>query len=141
MIAKRDAAAHVCIIWPTNVQELGLRLLKIRSDRLKSKTRLRTVQFMKATLPQGSGVEDMTLFTEVTEKTELVVVANTIEKCMISKEKHQVLIDCACPTTVAGVDWIKSFISKLNEKERKMVKVKKSARIYKFGGGEKRNSL
>ena len=83
----------------------------------------------------------MTLFTEITETTKLVLVGNTIEECLISKEEHQVLIDCACPTTVAGVEWIKSFISKLNEEERKLVKVKKSARIYKFGGGEKRNSL
>ena len=111
-----------------------------KSDQADFKAKQDLGLFMKANLPHGSGI-DTTLFTEVTETTELVLVANTIDECLISKEEHQVLIDCACPTTVAGVEWIKSFISKLNEEERKLVKVKKSARIYKFGGGEKRNSL
>ena len=85
------------------------------------------------------------MFTEVTETTEVVLVANTIEECLISKEEHQVLIDSACPTTVAGVEWIKSFISKLNEEEKRLVKVKKSARksnkVFKFGDGERKPSL
>ena len=109
-------------------------------DQADEKARQDLGLFMKANLPQGSGIE-ATMFTEVIESAEVVLVANTIEECLISKEEHQVLIDSACPTTVAGVEWIKSFISKLNEEEKKLVKVRKSARVYKFGGGEKRKSL
>ena len=100
--------------------------------------------FMKANLPQYSSSEQA-FFTNVSEKKELVLVASTMQQCQcfISKEEeeHQVLIDCACPTTVAGMEWVKSFISSLTEQDKKLVQVEASVRIYKFGGGERRNSL
>ena len=43
------------------------------------------------------------------------------------------LIDCACPTTVAGVDWVKSFLASLPRKEKELVKVEASSIVYKFG--------
>ena len=44
-------------------------------------------------------------------------------------------------STVAGIEWIKSFILNLREEDKKRVKVEKSTRVYKFGGGETRNSI
>ena len=54
--------------------------------------------------------------------------------------EDSVLIDCACPTTVAGEKWIMGFIQKLSPEDKKRVKIEKSERMFKFGGGEKRKS-
>ena len=49
------------------------------------------------------------------------------------------LLDCACPTTVTGMEWLKTMISRLTEKDNKSVKIFPSSCVYKFGGGKKRS--
>ena len=50
------------------------------------------------------------------------------------------LVDCACPTTVAGQNWIMKFIGRLSMEDKQKVKLFKSQKVFKFGGGERRNS-
>ena len=75
---------------------------------------------------------------------ELVLITrDTLEDLvLISMESAlQALIDCACPSTVAGEAWWKEFRSRLAEEDQRKVIVKDSKKVYKFGGGEKRKSL
>ena len=60
---------------------------------------------------------------------------------MVTTEKAEALVDCACPTTVSGKQWIENFFKDLDENNREKVSVEESERIYKFGGGEKCASL
>ena len=55
-------------------------------------------------------------------------------------QESRALIDCACPSTVAGLTWVKKMISQLTIAQKKKVIVESSNRIYKFGGGERRAS-
>ena len=55
------------------------------------------------------------------------------------KEESQALIDCACPRTVTGKEWLKEFLG--NESWENIKKsIEPSERVYKFGGGERRKS-
>ena len=109
--------------------------------------------FMKTNLPHIT--EDLTFYAEDNnESEELTMFVNsrvdTDKKVMIAEEvmclattiknEDSVLIDCACPTTVAGEKWIMKFIQKLSKEDKKRVKLETSERIFKFGGGEKRKS-
>ena len=86
--------------------------------------------------PEGSYVsceddEELTLLVE-----------NCLEDlCLaVGEARNIALIDSACPTTVAGIEWIRSFVSCLPDNQRKQLNIEKSSRVYKFGGGEKRHS-
>ena len=109
--------------------------------------------FMKTNLPHIT--EDLTFYAEDNnESEELTMFVNSRvdadKEVMIAEEvmclattiknEDSVLIDCACPTTVAGEKWIMKFIQKLSKEDKKRVKLEKSERIFKFGGGEKRKS-
>ena len=50
-------------------------------------------------------------------------------------------IDTACPTSVAGKAFMKRLIAAYPEEVRSKLRLEKSERMYKFGGGEKRKSL
>ena len=50
------------------------------------------------------------------------------------------LIDCACPSTVAGSVWMKNFLGSLSEEWKQVVVNEKSQKVYKFGSGETRDS-
>ena len=75
-------------------------------------------------------------------KEELVFLTEKLEKlCLVTRnEENRSLIDCACPNTVAGTEWLKHFISQLPETEKQRMEVMESNRVYKFGGGEMRPS-
>ena len=86
--------------------------------------------------PEGSYVsceddEELTLLVE-----------NCLEDlCLaVGEARNIALIDSACPTTVAGIEWIRSFVSCLPDNQRKQLNIEKSSCVYKFGGGEKRHS-
>ena len=52
------------------------------------------------------------------------------------------LIDCAaCPSTVAWTVWIKNFLKNLSDEWKDVEVYKESQKVYKFGGGETRNSM
>ena len=62
--------------------------------------------------------------------------------CLLTKNEKRIgIVDCACPTTVAGVDWMVGFNESLDERARNQVCIEPSNRMFKFGGGEKRSSL
>ena len=75
-------------------------------------------------------------------KEEIVLLTEKLEKlCLVTgNNENRTLIDCACPNTVAGTDWLKHFISQLSENQKQRMEVKESQRVYKFGGGEVRPS-
>ena len=54
---------------------------------------------------------------------------------IVTTEKSEALLDCACPTTVTGKKWMEAFFLGLREKDQREVKVIPSENIYKFGGG------
>lgn len=67
---------------------------------------------------------------------EIVLVVDTeLEVLCLSNNQdgNFALVDCACPTTVAGVDWMKNFIKNFTEERKQEIKFNKSNRMYKFG--------
>ena len=73
---------------------------------------------------------------------ELCLLTATMEELVLitRSEELRSLLDCACPTTVTGLEWLKTLLSRLSEKDKKSVEILPSNRVYKFGGGEKRAS-
>ena len=67
----------------------------------------------------------------------VLVVKQTLDNLvLLTVDKHEAVVDCACPTTVSGLKWIENFCADLDEKVVK----EESNRMFKFGGGEKRQS-
>ena len=63
------------------------------------------------------------------------------ELCLAAKEVTNIaLIDSVCPTTVASVRWLNMFVSDMPQSSKENLKVERSSRVYKFGGGERRAS-
>ena len=60
---------------------------------------------------------------------------------LLTVSTRNAVVDCACPTTVAGEAWVQGFIQLLDEESRTLVQYYASKRTFKFGGGEKRVSL
>ena len=81
--------------------------------------------------------------TFVAEEEELTLVMNESleDLALLTVEKSYVLIDCACPSTVTGKEWMNQFFNSLNEEDKSKVSVEESMKVYKFGGGERRKSL
>ena len=77
----------------------------------------------------------------VTEEDEVFIVNETLETLvMLSVTFQQAVVDCACPTTVAGEKWVREFVGRLSVELKLSIKTIESERVFKFGGGEKRNS-
>ena len=74
------------------------------------------------------------------EELTLLVQSRLEDLCLATKDRSRniALVDCACPTTVAGQDWIKDYVLSLPQENKPVVE--KSERVYKFGGGERRPS-
>ena len=60
---------------------------------------------------------------------------------LLTISTHNAVVDCACPTTVAGETWMRDFLEQLDQETKKMVKTFSSERVFKFGGGKKRVSM
>ena len=73
---------------------------------------------------------------------DICLVTATIEELILTTQTEDLraLIDCACPTTVTGLSWMKRMISELSEEQKEKVRINPSSRVYKFGGGERRPS-
>ena len=76
------------------------------------------------------------------EEEEMCLISASMEELvMITRESElRALLDCACPTTVTGLAWLKEMISRLSKEDKKHIKIFPTNRVYKFGGGEKRKS-
>ena len=73
---------------------------------------------------------------------ELVMITEKEEQlCLLVEEAiERGVIDSACSRTVAGISWIKNLINKLEEADKKSVKIEKGGAMFQFGGGKKRRS-
>ena len=89
-----------------------------------------------------SDTEELVMFVNADGVDDEVVLLTEDIVCLATAAhgEDSVLIDCACPTTVAGEKWIMDFIQKLSPEDKKRVKIEKSERMFKFEGGEKRKS-
>ena len=110
--------------------------------------------FMQVNTPSMQAAEAMFLIEAVedferdeidtTRDEDIVLLSNTLEELGLDKNKKEdvsiALIDCACPTTVAGSQWAKDFVSKLSLSQKDKIKTEATQRVFKFGGGEKRKS-
>ena len=83
----------------------------------------------------GSSVHSLIENVEPSE--DFCLITDCLENlCLLSQaEGMRSLIDCACPTTVAGLIWMKQFISQLSNEHKQQILIAESERIYKFGGG------
>ena len=70
----------------------------------------------------------------------LVVKESSEDKGLVSVKDDEAVLDCACPTTVTGVEWMEHFYRNLSAEDRKKVVRKASDKMYRFGEGESRQS-
>ena len=71
---------------------------------------------------------DETIYNVMLDKTEDTFVFTT-------EAMNSAVLDSACSSTVCGRAWLDSYIKSLTEEQRQEVKVSKSNRMFKFGGG------
>ena len=64
-----------------------------------------------------------------------------VSKHGLMDEVGTVVIDTGCIKTVTGQAWYDSFVSSLDTNTRKMISIKKSENIFKFGGGTRKKSV
>ena len=81
-----------------------------------------------------------TLFAEDDEDVILLTSQKLMNLVLLTASCFEAVVDCACPTTVAGEKWINEFISHIDTENRSHIRLIESKRIFKFGGGEKRQS-
>ena len=89
--------------------------------------------FMKSIVENQSSGDD---------SDEVMIVEESLEELiLVTAEEKDALVDCACPNTVTGKEWIEDFCSNLDEIDKLKVTVSESSKTFKFGGGERRKSL
>ena len=70
------------------------------------------------------------------------VVNSSEDLCLTAGKDYNIALDySACPTTVAGTEWVNSFVRSLPEVPRKLMYTESSSRVYNFGGGERRSLM
>ena len=72
-----------------------------------------------------------------------VLITDMMNTLLVKDFNHpgQVVLDTGCIETVAATEWLNNFIQYLHPATRKLIKVEKSKRVFRFGGGEKRQSI
>ena len=55
--------------------------------------------------------------------------------------RNYAVLDCACSSTVCGKRWLNYYLDSLDDKDRVKVKEDPCVKVFKFGGGEKLQSL
>ena len=88
-------------------------------------------------LENCSNTEEINTFTVEVLVTEIM--HTLVAKGLI--HPGQEVLDTGCIESVASSEWINAFIEYLHPSTRKLIKVEKSLRVFKFGGGEKRPSI
>lgn len=64
------------------------------------------------------------------------------ELCLFSVEAtNAAVLDSACTSTVAGKQWLDTFMESMDPEDRKNITVTPSAKVFKFGAGEVKKSL
>jgi hypothetical protein len=88
--------------------------------------------------------EEVALFTMMEPVAEDIVLLTNFDKGNIrqfSEESRKcVVLDSACSSTVCGEDWLDDYLCSLEPTDREKVKKTPSAKVYKFGGGERLRS-
>ena len=79
---------------------------------------------------------------DVAQEEEICLLTQNMNELILATrvEDLRALLDCACPSTVTGLAWMKKMISELSVEQKKKVIIEPSSRVYKFGGGERRAS-
>ena len=54
---------------------------------------------------------------------------------------RKIIIDTGCIETVCGKDWLNDMLNTMDQETRRMVRVFSSKKIFRFGGGERKESL
>ena len=72
-----------------------------------------------------------------------VLVTELLSTLLVKDFKHpgQVVLDTGCIESVTDIERLNNFIQYLHPSTRKLIKVEKSTRVFRFGGGEKRQSV
>ena len=70
-----------------------------------------------------------------------VLVCHTLHTDMLQAGFGQVVLDTGCIKSVCASKWLNTFLNTLHPATRDRVKVEKSNRVFKFGGGQRRKSL
>ena len=68
--------------------------------------------------------------------------ASETEACLLTSEvRNSTVLDSGCTSTVAGKLWIDFYLQSLSNDELSRVNWEKSNKIFKFGGGETKQSM
>ena len=105
------------------------------------------------TVEHGEGdssqeVDESVMFTMVkqdSQNVEDVVLLAGLENGNIKKlckeANRCAVLDSACSSTVCGIDWMEDYFSSLNEQSKLKVERNPGKKQFKFGGGEKLQSV
>ena len=76
------------------------------------------------------------------EDSELVLVSHEeSELCLLIEEAgSRAVLDTACSKSAAGLDWVRNYTELVSPTYSDQLELRPSAKIYQFGGGEKRKS-
>ena len=76
---------------------------------------------------------------------------NTFDTLMTTQEQHEtsgmnqawkkIIVDTGCIETVCGKEWLQDILDSMDIQTRKLVRVHASKKIFRFGGGERKQSL
>ena len=73
---------------------------------------------------------------------EIVLLSGCVDSCYFVKEAvNSAVLDTACTSTVAGENWFETYVASLNDEDRGDIKRTHSSKVFKFGGGERLQSL
>ena len=69
---------------------------------------------------------------EEAQEEEICLLTQNMEELILATrvEDLRALLDCACPSTVTGLTWMKKMISELSVEQKKKVIVEPSSRVY-----------
>ena len=70
-----------------------------------------------------------------------VLVSHILNNEVIKAGLGEVVLDTGCIKSVTSSKWLNNFIESLHPSTRERIKVDKSDRVFKFGGGQKRHSI
>ena len=84
----------------------------------------------------GLFMNSSVFYTEEDNDRVLIVGERLDNLVLLTVSIHNAVVDCACPTTVAGEAWVWGFIQLLDEESRALVQYYASKRTFKFGGVE-----
>ena len=88
------------------------------------------------------GDQDVKIIRSNQGEEEIVLLSGFVDSCYFVKEAaNSAVLDTACTSTVAGENWFDTYVASLNDDDRGDIKRTHSSKVFKFGGGERLQSL